>query len=101
VPANCLSRGLAEMFVLLLVVIVVVNAFALMARILSFGEALRNVVVATCLLLAIAALPGILLHLWEDLSILEKIGGAVIATLLVLRRVPQRGHAPRRGKAEQ
>lgn len=86
-PACCISPGLAEMFAALVVLIIVVNAIVLTIGTLKPSEALRNIVVAICLLLALAALVGILLNLWEYLSILEKIGVSVIGAVLGFQQI--------------
>lgn len=89
-PTCHLSRDLAEMFTLLVVVIVVVNAFALMVRVASLGEILRNAIVSIRVLLALAALFGVLLDLWENLTLLEKIGVATVGVLLVYWKIRHR-----------
>lgn len=88
-PACFLSCRLAEIFALLVVLVVVANALGLMVGVLKPAEALRCVVIALSLCAVLAVLVVMLLQIWSDLTILQKIGVTAIGLALLLRTVRQ------------
>lgn len=88
----------AELTEAVAILIILVNALGLMIGAVKPGEVPRNVALSLCLAVIVVTSFEVLLHLWEELTFLEKMGLATIWIMLVLRGIPRR-RTPKRGKS--